>query len=40
MSKEIVTKHLGGNILVYNENYIFENTNYSGAKFKISLPLS
>ena len=38
MSKEIVIKHLGGNIIVKNEDYLFENTNYSGAKFILEIP--
>jgi signal transduction histidine kinase len=37
MSKEIVEKHLEGELLVSNENYTYENVNYIGAKFMIEI---
>lgn len=39
MSEEIVTKHLDGKIEVENIKYSYENEEYKGAEFKISLPL-
>lgn len=39
MSEEIVTKHLDGKIEVENVEYSYENEEYKGAEFTISLPL-
>jgi len=39
MSQEIVTKHMQGLIEVSNTNYQYENKSYTGALFKISIPL-
>jgi len=39
MTETIITKHLGGNIYVENVNYDYEDVNYKGAKFMITLPL-
>ena len=40
MSNEIVTKHLHGNIKVTNTTFTYDNNNYTGALFTISIPLS
>ena len=40
MSNEIIKKHMNGDISVSNKEYLYENTNYNGAEFKIELPLS
>ena len=37
MSKEIIEKHLNGELLVSNENYNYENVDYFGAKFVIEI---
>ena len=37
MSKEIIGKHLNGNILISTENYIFDDVDYVGAKFTIKI---
>jgi two-component system, NtrC family, sensor kinase len=37
MSKEIVEKHLNGELLVSDEKYNYENVDYSGAKFIIEI---
>jgi C4-dicarboxylate-specific signal transduction histidine kinase len=37
MSKEIIEKHLEGSLFVSNDNYIFEDMEYSGANFKIRI---
>ena len=37
MSHEIVTKHLNGKISVCNENYIYKNIEYKGAKFTVEM---
>ena len=37
MSEEIVKNHLDGSILVSNENYSYENIDYTGAKFTIKI---
>jgi signal transduction histidine kinase len=37
MSKEIVEKHLNGELLVSNEKYTYENIEYVGAKFTIEI---
>lgn len=39
MSKLLVEKHLDGSLEVQNSSFAFENENYEGAEFKISLPL-
>lgn len=39
MSEEIVRVHLNGTILVSNENYEYEESNYRGAEFVIKIPL-
>ena len=39
MSEEIVTKHMKGEIAVSNETFKYQNQNYQGALFTISLPL-
>lgn len=39
MSKDIVTKLLKGDIFVENETYIYNNKQYSGAKFTIKLKI-
>ncbi len=39
MSHEIMTKHIGGNLLVQNINYEYQSKNYKGAMFTIKLPL-
>ena len=39
MSSEIISKHMQGGIVVKNVEYEFENENYTGAKFIITLPL-
>ena len=39
MSKLLVEKHLNGTIEVKNSNFVYENENYTGAEFKIILPL-
>ncbi|APW65347.1 hypothetical protein LPB137_05550 [Poseidonibacter parvus] len=38
MSKEIVNKHLNGNISVFNDTFEADNMTYKGAKLTISLP--
>ena len=40
MSNEIIKKHMNGDISVSNKKYLYENTNYNGAEFKIVLPLN
>jgi len=40
MSKEIITKHFNGMLLVENCEYSYEDERYIGAKFKIVLPLT
>jgi PAS domain S-box-containing protein len=37
MSKEIIEKHLNGNLFISNETYTFENIEYIGAKFTIEI---
>jgi signal transduction histidine kinase len=39
MSHDIVINHLKGNITVSNENFIYEDVNYIGAKFTIEINL-
>jgi len=40
MSEEMVSKHMKGSIKVCNKEYTYENKNYKGANFTISIPLS
>ena len=40
MSNEIIKKHMNGNISASNKKYLYKNTNYNGAEFKIVLPLN
>lgn len=40
MSKEIITKNMGGTIEVKNEKFIYDKKEYLGAIFTIKLPLS
>ena len=37
MSKEIIEKHMNGQIIAYNENFVYENISYVGAVFEITL---
>ena len=37
MSKEIIEKHLDGKILVFNDNFTFDNMDYQGAKFSLEI---
>lgn len=39
MSEEIVRLHMKGSLTATNEKYIYDNTEYSGAKFTISISL-
>ena len=39
MTEEIVTKHLDGKVSVENKTYIYNEKEYTGASFKIFLPL-
>ncbi len=39
MCEEIIVKHIGGKIEVTNENYNYENSDLSGALFKITIPI-
>ena len=39
MCEEIVVKHIKGKIKVSNEEYIFEDKNFTGALFEISIPI-
>ena len=38
MSKEIIEKHMKGNISVKNENYLYKENSYDGANFLIIFP--
>ena len=40
MVEEILTKHMTGEISAINENYIYEDLPYKGAKFSIKIPIS
>jgi hypothetical protein len=40
MSHQIITKHLKGNIEVFNVEYEYEREVYKGAVFRITIPLS
>ena len=39
MSQEIISKHMKGELLVKNDNFIYENKTYRGAEFNIILNL-
>jgi signal transduction histidine kinase len=39
MCEEIIEKHIKGEIKVSNEEYIFEDKNFTGALFEISIPI-
>ena len=39
MCEEIIVKHIGGKIQVLNEKYNYEDKNFIGALFKISIPI-
>ena len=39
MCEEIIVKHIKGKIKVSNEEYIFEDKNFTGALFEISIPI-
>jgi signal transduction histidine kinase len=39
MSKLLVEKHLNGSLLVSNKTFVYEEKEYFGAEFIISLPL-
>ncbi|MAD41822.1 MAG: hypothetical protein CL623_05470 [Arcobacter sp.] len=39
MSQDIITKHLNGILSVVNDEYIYENTRYKGAKFCIEFQI-
>lgn len=40
MSQEIINRHMNGSLEVCNENFTYENKEYKGALFTLSLPLS
>lgn len=40
MCEEIINKHIKGTISVSNEKYVYQNKEYIGAMFKISIPIS
>lgn len=40
MCEQIITKHMNGTINVKNESFLYNNNDYIGASFTISLPLS
>ena len=40
MSEEIISKHMNGSINVRNESFIYNDTQYTGAKFVINIPLT
>jgi len=39
MSNEIISKHMNGQIIVSNKEFIYNNQPYKGALFKITIPL-
>ncbi len=39
MAKEIISKHIRGEIFVRNESFSFENEQFNGAEFTIKIPL-
>ncbi len=40
MSEEIISKHMHGSLEVSNEEYTYNNIEYTGAQFKITIPVS
>jgi signal transduction histidine kinase len=40
MCQEIIVKHIKGKIEVKNVNFVYEEHQYTGAKFTIKIPLS
>ena len=40
MSEEIITKHMNGTISVHNVEYEYEGNTYTGACFRIELPIN
>jgi C4-dicarboxylate-specific signal transduction histidine kinase len=38
MAKQIIEKHMGGEIHAINHSFTYQNRNYTGAKFTLSLP--
>ncbi len=40
MSMEIIKKHMHGNLTVSNKHYSYENERFTGAEFKIELPIN
>jgi hypothetical protein len=39
MSREIIIKNMKETILVKNSSFSYENIDYNGAEFKITLPI-
>ena len=39
MSYIIITKHMGGELSVHNQSYVYDNVKYDGASFKIRIPV-
>jgi hypothetical protein len=39
MSKDIVEKHMNGQLTVENKNIILDNQEYNGARFRIAIPI-
>ena len=39
MCEEIVCKHMHGKIEVFNDEFMYKNQEYKGARFKVSIPL-
>ena len=39
MSYIIITKHMGGELTVHNQSYVYEDIKYTGASFKIKIPV-
>ncbi|WP_419765860.1 MAG: cache domain-containing protein [Arcobacter sp.] len=40
MSREIINKNMKGNIKAYNSTFVYQNCEYNGAVFRITLPLN
>ncbi len=40
MTEEIIVEHMKGKISVKNKNFIYEDIEYTGARFKIKIPLT
>ncbi|NQY94958.1 MAG: HAMP domain-containing histidine kinase, partial [Campylobacteraceae bacterium] len=40
MSKTIITEHMRGIIEVHNSEYIYKERTYTGAEFKITIPIN